>query len=226
MACLVKLSGVWKKFRDRDVIRGVDMCVEEKLIHVVRGRSGVGKTTLLRIAGLLMPPDKGEVLYKAYSFWKLSPRERDIMRREVSYIPQSLLLIPHLTVYENIALPLYARGLNGSIVREEVIKIAEILGIDRYLNELPSRLSGGERQRVAIARALVPEPRLVVADEPTAYLDDETTRLVHKIFAEYCTKKGTTFIVATTELEEQWGGPVNEYLLSNGLLLSKTKHSR
>lgn len=221
MACLVKLNGIWKRFRDRDVIRGVDLCVEEKLIHVVRGRSGVGKTTLLRIVGLLVPPDRGEVLYRMYDFWRLSLSLRDSLRQEISYIPQSLLLIPHLTVYENIALPLYARGLSTTAVRKAVLEVTEILGIERHLDVPPGRLSGGERQRVAIARALVSEPRLVVADEPTAYLDEETATLVHNVFAGYCKRKGTTFVVATTEPDEQWKGPVKEYLLSNGLLLSR-----
>lgn len=225
MACLIELISVWKRFEDRDVIRGVDLCVEEGSMYLIRGRSGVGKSTLLRIAALLIQPDRGEVLYRASSFWRLPSWERERLRREVAYIPQSLLLIPHLTVYENIALPLYARGLKDQVAREAVSEVAERLGIGEHLNRLPGRLSGGERQRVAIARALVFKPQLVVADEPTAYLDEDTAKLVHEIFVDHCIR-GASFVIATTEYEEQWRGPVREYWLSNGLLMDRALPNR
>lgn len=222
MGCLVELVNVSKALGGNEVLRNINLCVSEGEKHVIRGRSGVGKTTLLKIIALLLRPDKGRVAYRGNDYWLLPSQLRDTVRLEISYIPQDLLLIPHLTVFENIALPLRIRGIKGPQLRDKVLEIAEALGIERVLDKSPSAISGGEKQRVAIARALVSGPAMIVADEPTAFLDDETSRVVYELFEKQASSRGVAVVVSSTSYEKTVNGDWIEHWLVRGELVAKS----
>lgn len=222
MGCLVELVNVSKSLGGVEVLRGINLCVSKGEKHVIRGRSGVGKTTLLKIIALLLRPDGGRVAYRGNDYWLLPPNSRDMVRMEISYIPQDLLLIPHLTVFENIALPLRIRGVKGPRLQEKVVEVAEALGIKHILDKSPSAISGGEKQRVAIARALVSDPVMIVADEPTAFLDDENSRVVYELFAREAHSRGVAVVVSSTSYEKTVNGDWREHWLVRGELVSKS----
>lgn len=215
---LLQLENVWKSYMGQQILRGVDLAVGYGELVVIRGRSGAGKTTLLKIIAMLLRPDGGRVIYKGVDVWSSGDSVREELRKTIAYIPQFLELLPQLTVYDNIALPLFARGVSRSLAMERVEAVARELGLKNYLTRYPDTLSGGERQRVAIARALVSDPTLLVADEPTAHLDDEAAEEFYRLLFDVRRSRGFTVVVATTELQASIPGASTVYILERGRL--------
>lgn len=154
-------------------LNGVDLCIEEGTFVSIIGASGSGKTTLLNLIGALDAPTEGEITVRGVPLSKLSQNERTIFRRRnIGFVFQSYNLIPVLSVYENIVLPLKLDG--RRIDAEYVNLLIKNLKIEDKLNQLPNTLSGGQQQRVAIARALITRPAIVLADEPSGNLDSKT----------------------------------------------------
>jgi len=192
---------VWKVFRSGDSIvkalQGVSLYIGRGELFCIRGPSGSGKTTLLNLLGALDFPTKGEVFGLGLSYQDLSSRELGKFRREyLGFVFQELSLVPHLTAAENVLLPKLFDGTS----REELELTASRLlhrvdGFHRS-SHFPPQLSAGERQRVGIARALVRDPRIVLADEPTASLDNKNVGKVLTIFRDLC-NSGVTIVVAT-----------------------------
>jgi putative ABC transport system ATP-binding protein len=200
---LIELASISKSYGAIEVLRDVNLSVREGEFISVRGKSGVGKTTLLKIIGLLETPDSGQVKILGRRADELSDEERSELRlHSIGFIFQFFNLIPSLTVAENIELPLALAG-KGKREREE--RARELLahfGLSGLADRFPETLSGGERQRIAILRALANSPKLILADEPASSLDDENSRLVLETLSQINREKGVTVVLTTTDLYE------------------------
>ena len=155
------------------VLKGIDFLISQGEYISIIGRSGCGKTTLLKIIGLLDVPTEGDVIVDGIKEKELWNDElADLRRRKIGFIFQDYNLMPALNVWENIVLPI---GLDGKKVnREFVMDIVKSIGMEEKLHAMPNQLSGGQKQRVAIARALASRPAMILADEPTGNLDSKT----------------------------------------------------
>ena len=199
---LVSLRGIRKDYLlGRTVVpalRGVDLDVEPGEFTVVMGPSGSGKTTLLNIIGCLDRPTAGTCVIDGQAIGERDFDElAELRNRRIGFIFQSFNLIPVLDVLENVEFPVLIRGRRGPELDRRVRAIAEEVGLGPFLKHRPDELSGGQRQRVAIARALVTEPRLVLADEPTANLDSVTSEQIIDLMLELNRESGVTFLFST-----------------------------
>ncbi|MGM0567703.1 MAG: ABC transporter ATP-binding protein [Elusimicrobiota bacterium] len=178
---------------------GVDLSIEKAEFTTVFGPSGSGKTTLLNIIGALDTPTTGNLEFEGRSTASMSNKELAMLRREnIGFIFQSYNLLPVLTAYENVEFALrIARGNRGEKNRRKVMDLLEAVGLGGLEDRRPGELSGGQKQRVAIARALVKEPKLVLADEPTANLDTNTGNEVLKVMLRENRKLQTAFLFST-----------------------------
>ncbi|HSO27979.1 MAG TPA: ABC transporter ATP-binding protein [Anaerolineales bacterium] len=177
---------------------GVNITVADGEFMALVGPSGSGKTTLLQLIGCLDQPDRGTVKIGEVDVTRLSANQRADLRRErIGFIFQFFALVPVLTAYENVELPLLLNGVNAAERRERAMGLLEAVGIAGRAHHRPDQLSGGEQQRVAIARALAPRPLLVLADEPTANLDTANGRQAMEIMQRLNQETGTAFIFAT-----------------------------
>lgn len=166
----------------------------------VAGPSGSGKTTMMNIIGLLDSPSSGELFLQGRPASKMGRQKRTrTRRRELGFIFQSFNLLPVLSVFENIELPLLLERKRPTSRerRDRVLSLAREVGLEDRLGHRPSELSGGQQQRVAIARALAPRPALIIADEPTANLDSETGARVLELMRRVNREEGTTFLFST-----------------------------
>jgi ABC-type lipoprotein export system ATPase subunit len=162
----------------------------------VAGPSGCGKTTLLRLLAALDRPSAGDVLHDGRSLARVSEAQLTLLRRRLGLVFQEPALIRRLPVWENVAYPLVPRGISRGRRRTEAFAALDLVGIEDLARKRPENLSGGERRRVGLARALVTRPDAVVADEPTAHLDDATARDVVAVL-ERLRGEGVTLVVAS-----------------------------
>jgi putative ABC transport system ATP-binding protein len=182
-----------------EVLKGLDFQVSEGDIIVIRGPSGSGKSTLLNLLGLLDNPSSGLILldHREVSYQDFD-RLAQQRAKVISFIFQSFNLNPVLTAEENVMVPLMIRhDMEQSIKQQKVDAWLRKVGLEAHRDKKPDELSGGQRQRVAIARAMVSEPRLVIADEPTANLDSKTARAILGIMRDLNEERGTAFVFAT-----------------------------
>jgi putative ABC transport system ATP-binding protein len=179
-------------------LRGVSLSIERGEFTTLVGPSGSGKTTLLQLIGCLDQPTSGRILLNGRDVSRLDRNERADMRRNtIGFIFQFFALIPTLSAYENVEMPLMLRAMGAAERRERVMHLLEEVGlIDRADHRL-DQLSGGEQQRVAIARALAADPTLILADEPTANLDTANGQQVMEIMTRLNETTGVTFVFAT-----------------------------
>lgn len=200
---LLELKKVKKIYQQGKIkvpaLRGVDMVVEEGEFTTIFGPSGSGKTTLLNMIGCLDTPTEGDIHLNGNKISDLSRKELALTRRfNIGFIFQSYNLIPVLTAYENVEFAIRLIGrLAEKEMREKVLNMLAEVGLKGLENRRPNELSGGEKQRVAIARALVKEPKIILADEPTANLDSETAQDVIQNMVKMNRELGTTFIFST-----------------------------
>jgi putative ABC transport system ATP-binding protein len=179
-------------------LRGVNLSVESSEFTALVGPSGSGKTTLLQLIGLLDQPTTGRVLINGRDATGLSRDQRaDLRRGSIGFIFQFFALIPTLTAYENVEMPLMLNHVASSERRNRVNEMLEAVGLSDRAHHRPDQLSGGQQQRVAVARALSIHPSVVLADEPTANLDTENGRQIMEIMQRLNQDTGTTFIFAT-----------------------------
>ena len=200
---LLELSGVEKIYRQGKIevpaLRGIDLTVESGEFTTVFGPSGSGKTTLLNLIGCLDKPTGGSVIFNGRELGSLDKKGLARIRREnIGFVFQSYNLIPVLTAYENVefAIRLVKKHSNQEL-KSRVMKILAAVGLEGLEKRKPNELSGGQKQRVAIARALVKEPKLILADEPTANLDSKTSEEVLEVMVKMNKELGTTFIFST-----------------------------
>lgn len=200
---ILKLENVEKKYsggvEELHIINDLTFSVEEGEFISILGRSGSGKSTLLNIMGLLDKVDGGKISIDGQEVDKLSEEERDRIKNQmIGFVFQFHYLLPEFTALENVMLPAL---LNNFSERAEVEKRAKELldkvGLSARENHKPSQLSGGEKQRVAIARALINSPKILLADEPTGNLDEETSEMIFKILKDINKNEKQTIIVVT-----------------------------
>lgn len=186
----------------QQVLKGINLEVEEGDFLAIMGVSGSGKTTLLNIIGLLDKPTSGIYFFDGQEVGKLNNKEIAFIRnKKIGFIFQAFHLIPWASALENVLLPLLYRkeGITQKD-KERALKLLERLGLGNKIHAKPSQLSGGEQQRVAIARALINSPKLLLADEPTGNLDTQSSSEVIKIFKEL-NQEGLTIIMVTHDPE-------------------------
>ena len=200
---LLEMQGVKKIYRQGKIevpaLRGIDLKVETGEFTTIFGPSGSGKTTLLNLIGCLDKPTNGQIEFDGEQLSGLDKKSLAMIRRyNIGFIFQSYNLIPVLTAYENVefAIRLINKH-NEKELREKVMKILAAVGLEGLEDRKPNELSGGQKQRVAIARALVKEPKLVLADEPSANLDSKTSEEVLQVMVKMNQELGTTFIFST-----------------------------
>jgi len=185
-------------------LRGVTMNLHKGEFVALMGRSGSGKSTFLHQLALLDRPTSGYVEVNGVDVSELTEKERAKFRLQVlGYVFQDYALIPELTLYENIALPMMASGKRKRVYDKDVREIIRRVGLIGRENYLPAELSGGEQQRVSIARAIVNKPAILFADEPTANLDSEAAEAVLSVMRELVDKYGQTIIMVTHEPDDK-----------------------
>jgi putative ABC transport system ATP-binding protein len=199
---VIKLQDITRNYQvgqvETPALRGVDLTIEDGEFSAVVGPSGSGKTTMLQLMGCLDKPTSGKVFIKGKDVTQLNANQRaDLRKGTIGFIFQFFALIPGLTAYENVELPLLLTGAKRAARRERVNELLEAVGLSDRAHHRPDQMSGGEQQRVAVARALSTRPAVVLADEPTANLDGETGRQVMGIMERLNEKTGTTFFFAT-----------------------------
>lgn len=202
MKPIVQITGLTKIYheggRSRAVLDGVDLEIQSGEFFVILGRSGSGKSTLLNLMSGIDNPDGGRICIDDTDITALDERRQTLFRRDhIGIVFQFFNLIPTLTVLENITLPAELRGAPRQTVEQRGRDLLEQVGLANRADAFPDKLSGGEQQRVAIARALIQEPVLVLADEPTGNLDEETGRRVLDLLLQLTREAGKTLVMAT-----------------------------
>ncbi len=191
-----------KRYGDLEVVKGVSLAVAEGEFVCLVGKSGCGKTTLLSLLSGLEKPTKGRVNLGGREITTSSEDELALFRREnVGFIFQSFNLIPTLSAWENVALPLFPLKMTGEERRRRATELLEKMELGHRIDHLPSALSGGEKQRVAIARALVNHPKVIFADEPTGNLDSGTGEAIMEIMNKLNKDEGVAILMVTHEAE-------------------------
>ncbi|WP_050179738.1 ABC transporter ATP-binding protein [Domibacillus robiginosus] len=202
---MIQLHRIKKAFHTgsgkQDILRSVDLHVNTGEYVAIMGKSGSGKSTLLNILGALDSADSGEYVLAGKPVHKMRQAKRTGLRNnEIGFVFQQFQLIPNLSVYQNVLLPLtYGRKKLGR-KKARVMQLLEEVGLADKRKQKPARLSGGEKQRAAIARALVNEPSILLADEPTGSLDETTTETILQLF-DRVHQQGTTIVVITHDQE-------------------------
>jgi putative ABC transport system ATP-binding protein len=199
---VVKIESVTRTYKigklETQALRGVDLCIENGEFTALIGPSGSGKTTLLQMIGCLDQPTNGRVLINNKDVTRLNRNQRADMRRgTIGFVFQFFALIPTLSAYENVEMPLLLNGHSPKERKERVMELLQAVDLVDRANNRPDQLSGGQQQRVAVARALAPKPTLVLADEPTANLDTTNGKQVMEIMKRLNKETGVTFIFAT-----------------------------
>jgi putative ABC transport system ATP-binding protein len=181
-----------------DALKGVDFKIEAKEFVAIAGPSGSGKTTLLNLLGCIDVPSSGALKVDGQEVSRLSSNQlADLRHRKLGFVFQTFNLIPVLSAFENVEFPLLKRKLPKKERRERVMDSLGQTGLLDYVRHRPEELSGGQRQRVAIARALVGEPEIILADEPTANLDQQTGTSILELMRSINARQNTIFIFST-----------------------------
>lgn len=189
---MIELKGVRKSYGANEVLKGIDLRIEEQDYLVILGASGSGKSTLLNILSGLEKPDQGEVLYDGENIASLSESQLTKFRKnQVAFIFQQYYLLQELTVVQNVKMGAHLAK------NQDYLPIIEEMGLKEKIHQYPSELSGGEQQRVAIARALAKKPKVLFLDEPTGALDEATGRQILSFIAQMKKELGFTLVMVT-----------------------------
>ena len=199
---MINVENIHKSFGSLEVLKGIDLTVQQGEFVAIMGKSGAGKTTLLQIIGSLDRPDSGRVMIDGTDIFTLGERDLAAFRnRHIGFIFQMHQLLPEFTALENVMMPALIGGESMQEARKRVEGLLNDLGMrERYMHK-PNQLSGGERQRVAAARALMMHPDVILADEPSGSLDEENKRDLHRLLLDLRQRYGQTIIVVTHDAE-------------------------
>ncbi|MFN8455685.1 MAG: ABC transporter ATP-binding protein [Anaerolineae bacterium] len=201
-SAIVELQNLTKTYTEgktsRTILSHINTTFHTGEFVLLLGQSGSGKSTLLNLISGIDAPDSGEILVNGAAINRLNDRQRTLFRREhIGFIFQFFNLIPTLTVFENITLPMQLNGGVNKAKEEEVRRLLERVNLTHRQEAYPDRLSGGEQQRVAILRAIAHNPTLLLADEPTGNLDEDTGRTIMQLLLELTRQANKTLIMAT-----------------------------
>lgn len=200
---MIKLHGIKKSYQIGSnvlqVLKGIDLNINQGELVSIMGSSGSGKSTLLNIIGILDSYDEGEYLLDGNSIKNLSESKAAEYRGKlIGFVFQSFNLVSFKNAMENVALPLYYQNVSRAKRNSLAMEYLDKVGLKEWANHLPNELSGGQKQRVAIARALITQPKIILADEPTGALDSTTSQEVMQLLIDL-NKEGNTVIIVTHE---------------------------
>ncbi|MEL6437320.1 MAG: cell division ATP-binding protein FtsE [Pseudomonadota bacterium] len=202
---------------EQEVLRDVSFEIPPQSFQFLTGPSGAGKTTLLRLLFMSLRPTRGQISVFDKNVLTLPRDQLPVLRRRIGVVFQDFRLLDHLTVFENVALPVRVRGRVEGSYRKDVIDLLDWVGLGDKVNAFPPVLSGGEKQRVAIARALIDQPEILLADEPTGNVDPQMARKILRLFVEL-NRLGTAVVIATHDLGLMDQFNARRMILSNGVL--------
>ena len=199
---VISIHGLRKSFGSLHVLRGVDLDVNRGENVVVLGRSGTGKSVLIKIMVGLLKPDAGSAIILGQDVEKLRGKELDEFRQKVGFSFQSSALYDSMSIRENLEFPLVrnVRNLSRDEINQAVEKALDDVGLSQTINQMPSELSGGQRKRIGIARTLILKPEIMLYDEPTAGLDPITSIEINNLINEVRERLGATSIIITHDL--------------------------
>ncbi len=199
---MISIMDLYKSFGDNEVLRGVNLEVENKENVVVLGRSGTGKSVLIKIICGLLMPDSGSVNVLGKEVELLNDKELQQLRLQIGFSFQSSALYDSMTIKENLAFPLvrHSKDLSKTEVKEQIERVLDAVGLLQTMNQMPAELSGGQRKRIGIARTLILQPKIMLYDEPTSGLDPITSIEINKLINLVKEKFNTTSIIITHDL--------------------------
>ncbi|MEZ5008508.1 MAG: ABC transporter ATP-binding protein [Chitinophagales bacterium] len=194
----VQCSNIHKSYGSLEILKGVDLTVENGEIICIVGPSGAGKSTLLHIIGTLDKADQGNVIIGEHSISNYNDKALSAFRNQhLGFIFQFHHLLPEFTALENVCIPGFIAKRSEKEVKQRGLELLDFLGLKNRSSHKPSELSGGEQQRVAVARALINQPSLILADEPSGNLDTKNAAELHDLFFQLRKEFGQTFIIVT-----------------------------
>ena len=195
---MIKVSNIYKRFGELEVLRGVSLEVNEGEIVSIVGASGAGKTTLLQIMGTLLPADGGEVEIAGVKVFGLNEkRTAEFRNHHIGFVFQFHNLLPEFSALENVMMPALIGGVSRKEAKQRAMELLAAVGLTERTNHKPAQLSGGEQQRVAIARALINRPSVIFADEPTGNLDTHNRDEIQQLLFDVREKFGQTIVMVT-----------------------------
>ena len=216
---MIQAKQIFKTYGNLEVLKGVDIEIERGSLVSIVGRSGSGKSTLLHILGTLDLPSSGQVILDGQDTAQLSAKQLASFRNQhIGFIFQFHHLLQEFSALENAMFPLLIAGQSQKEAAAKAKELLQYLGLGDRLEHKPSELSGGEQQRVAIARAMVNKPAILLADEPTGNLDQQTATDIHQLFLKLKADFGQTCVVVTHHTEMAALSDIN-YTMKDGCLL-------
>lgn len=200
-----------------EILKDLSLALERGSFQFLTGSSGAGKTTLMRLIILALRPSAGSLKLFGRSSQSITRAEIPDMRRRIGIVFQDFRLLDHLTIFDNVSLPLRVLGVPEAQYKQDVVDLLDWVGLGDRLDSYPAVLSGGEQQRVAIARAVITKPELLLADEPTGNVDPRHAERLMRLFIEL-NRLGTTIMLATHDhyLMDQFDTP--RLILENGMI--------
>lgn len=197
---MIEITNLSKSFGALQVLKAINITINDGEIYGLVGKSGEGKSTLLRCINGLITYDEGSLKVDGTEISSLNKSQTRVLRKDMGMIFQHFSLLERRNVYENVALPLKCWGYNKKYINKRVKELLELVDISSKINDKPRILSGGQKQRVAIARALAMEPKILMCDEATSALDPNTTKSILNLLREINRKLGITVIVVTHQM--------------------------
>jgi lipoprotein-releasing system ATP-binding protein len=195
-------KGLTKSYGQLQVLKGIDLVIEQSEVVSIVGSSGAGKTTLLQLLGTLDHPDNGTVLLNDINPFALSSNGlAEFRNSKIGFVFQFHQLLPEFSAIENVMMPALIAGGSKSEVKTRASFLLECLGLKDRMSHQPAALSGGEQQRVAVARALMNQPQIICADEPSGNLDSKNAAELHELFFQLREEFGQTFVIVTHNQE-------------------------
>lgn len=199
---MIQLHDIRKSFGSLQVLKGIDLTINQGEIVSIVGPSGAGKTTLLQIIGTLDRADSGRVLFDGVDVSVYNEKQLSAFRNQhVGFVFQFHQLLPEFSAVENVMMPALIKGDSMTDARRRAMEMLDFFGLIDRATHKPAELSGGEKQRVAVARALVNRPQVILADEPSGSLDTQNKAELHQLFFDLRREMGQTFIIVTHDEE-------------------------
>ena len=195
---MITVKNLNKSYGELQVLKDINLDIEEGKITVIVGASGAGKSTLLQLIGTLDSPDSGDISINKQSITALTSNEIAALRNDnIGFVFQFHHLLPEFTALENVIIPARINGKDLKIAEQRAKDLLIKLGLNDRMDHKPNQLSGGEQQRVAVARALINQPKLILADEPSGNLDSNNAKELHELFIQLRDELNQTFVIVT-----------------------------
>lgn len=195
---MIEVHDIYKSYGNLEVLRGINLTIQQGEVVSIVGRSGAGKSTLLHIMGTLDKPDRGEILFNGQSVSSLKDHQLSHFRnRHIGFVFQFHQLLPEFSAIENVMMPALIANTDRKEAQQRAQELLDFLGLKDRMKHHPGELSGGEKQRVAVARALMNKPDVIFADEPSGSLDSQNKQDLHQLFFDLRREMGQTFVIVT-----------------------------